>query len=162
MNRRMKIIFTISLLANIVFIGVGAGLFFKYCQDIPIPGDMSPEARHFVARTLQEGREQVKPLYQKAKANRQKVEDIIMAETFDKAAYDKAVDELLGSREGISRKRAEIMGKALGDLPASDRRKFARRIVESLEGKRPHKGGYHKKMMGNGPPLDAPPGPPRD
>ena len=51
MNRRMKLIFTISVLLNIVLIGAGAGMLYRFCQDVPIPGDMSPEARHFANRS---------------------------------------------------------------------------------------------------------------
>ena len=151
MNRRMKIIFTISVLLNIVFIGVGAGMLYRFAQEVPIPGQMSPEARHFVARTFQEGREQVKPLIEDVKARRNVVEDIITAEKFDPDAYRKAAGQLLDAREKVSRKRADIMGQALVDLPAVDREKFAKRIVEGLEGNKPrHKGGYHHKMMKDG------------
>lgn len=150
MNRRMKLIFTASVLLNIVFVGVGAGMFFRFCQEIPIPGQMSPEARHFIARTFQEGREEIKPLIDEVKKERVKVEAVLTAETFDKKAYDAAVSEMLDSRDAISRKRADIMGRALVDLPAEDRREFAKRILDGLEGQKPRKGGYHGKMMHDG------------
>jgi uncharacterized membrane protein len=147
MNRRMKLIFTLSVLLNIVFVGVGIGMFYRFCQEIPIPGQISPEARHFVARTFQEGRKEIKPLIDEVKADRAKVEKILTAEQFDAKAYDKAVDEMLDSRNGVTRKRAEIMGRALADLPAEDRQKFAKRVLDGLEGHRPRRGGYHRQMM---------------
>jgi len=151
MNRRMKFVFTVSLLLNIVFIGAGAGMLYRFAQEVRIiPGQMSPEARHFIARTFQEGREEVKPLITDVKARRAKVENILTADEFDKKAYDKAVDEMLSSRDKISRKRADIMGRALVDLPAQDRQKFAKRILDGLEGHKPKKGGYHRKMMKDG------------
>lgn len=147
MSKRMKLVFTISLLLNIVLVGVGAGMLVRMCQDIPIPGQISPEARHFIARTFQQGREEVKPLIDEVKANRRKVEAILIAETFDKKAYDAAVDKMLDSRDKVSRKRADIMGRALVDLPAEDRQKFANRILDGLDGLKPRKGGHHKKMI---------------
>lgn len=150
MNRRMKMIFTVSVLLNIVFIGVGAGMFFRFCQEIPIPGQMSPEARHFVARTFQEGRSEIKPLIDEVKADRLKVEAVLTADTFDKKAYDAEVSEMLDSRDAISRKRADIMGRALVDLPPEDRKEFAKRILDGLEGHKPRKGGYHRNMMRDG------------
>lgn len=146
MSKRMKLIFTISLLLNIVLVGIGAGMFFRYCQDIPIPGDMSPEARHFIARTFQNGREQIKPLIMDVKAQRKKVEALLLADEFNEKAYDAEVEKLLAAQEKITRKRAEIMGEALLELPAADRQKFASRIIEGLQPGRPRKGGYHKKM----------------
>lgn len=148
LSKRMRVIFTLSLVLNVLFIAVGAGLLYKFCRDdIRIPHNMSPDARHFMARTFQEGREQVKPLIEDVKSRRAAVEEIITAEVFDADAYAKAVEPMLDTRDKISRKRAEIMGKALSELPHADRIEFADRIIDGLEGKRPHKKGYHHKMM---------------
>ncbi len=148
MNRRMKLIFTASLLLNIVFIGVGAGMLYRFAkEEVPIPGQMSPEARHFIARTFQEGREEVKPLMEQLKSRRAAVESIITAKEFNVKAYNAAVDDMLDSRDAVSRKRAEIMGRALVDLPAADRQKFAKRILDGLEGRKPRKGGFHHKYI---------------
>ena len=145
MNKRMKLIFTISLLLNIVLVGVGTGMFFRYCQDIPIPGTMSPDARNFVARTYQNGREEVKPLITEVKARRQTVESILTSDQFDRKAYDKAVDDLLDTQGKIMRHRADTMGKALTELSDEDRKKFSKEILNGLTPGRPRKGGHHKK-----------------
>ncbi len=151
MNRRMKIIFTLSLLLNIVFIGVAGGMFYRFCQErIDIPGDMTPAARSFMARTFQQGREQIFPMIKTVKKQRQTVEDVITADDFDLQEYNKATDSMLDTREQITRKRAEIMGEALVDLPQKDRKTFARRILDGLEGRRPHGGGYHHRMKEQG------------
>lgn len=148
LSKRMRVIFTLSLVLNVLFLAVGAGLLYKFCRDdIRIPPNMSPEARHFMARTFQEGREQVKPLIAEVKAQREVVRDIITAEEFDPAAYQEAVEPMLETRDRISRQRAEIMGKALSELPLADREKFVDRILDGLEGKKPHKKGYHRKIM---------------
>jgi uncharacterized membrane protein len=148
MSKRMKIIFTLSLIANIIFMAVGAGLFYRFVKDeVPIAGDMTPEARHFVARTFQEGREKVKPYFTDIKQQRPKVEAIIIADEFDRAAYDREVDKMLDIRDKISRQRAEVMGDALADLPAVDRQKFAKRALDGLEGRKPHRKGFHQRMM---------------
>lgn len=146
MTRRMKIIFTVSVLLNIVFTGVAAGMMYRFARELPIPGQMSPEARHFVARTFQQGREEVKPLISEVKERRKAVEAVLTAREFDRKAYDKAVDRMLDSRDEVSRKRAEIMGRALVDLPYEDRQKFAKRILDGLEGHKPRKGGYHRMV----------------
>jgi len=148
MNRRMKLIFTISLLLNIVFVGVGAGLLYRYCQDIPIPGTMSPDARNFVARTYQNGREEVKPLITEVKARKKAVEDILQSGNFDRKAYDAAVNDLLETQGKIARHRADTMGKALDELSPEDRQKFSKEIINGLTPGRRHKGGHHYKKDG--------------
>lgn len=164
MTRRMKLIFTLSLLLNILLIGTGAGLFYKFCQDGPIPPDLSPEARHFMARTFQEGRATIKPLITDIKKDRKALEAVIAADTFDRAAYDEGVAKVLDTKNKIGKQRADIIGAALMDLPAADRQKFARRILDGLTDRPPPKGGFHNKMMKDGKdrafPGNPPPQPP--
>ena len=147
MSKRMRLVFTASLLLNIVFVAVGIGMFYRYCQDIPIPGTMSPDARNFVARTYQNGREEVKPLITEVKARRQKVEDILESDIFDRKAYDAAVDDLLVMQGKIARHRADTMGKALTDLSDEDRQKFSKEIINGLTPGRPRHRG-HKDWKG--------------
>lgn len=152
MSKRMKLIFTVSILLNIMFAAIGVGLFYKYCQDIPIPGTMSPEARNFIARTYQNGREEVKPLIDEVKARRKKVEAILSSDDFDRKAYDAAVDDLLETQGKIARHRADTMGKALTDLSDDDRKQFSREIINGLTPGRPHKGKHHGAWKGEVPP----------
>ncbi len=152
MTPRNKLIFTISILLNIVLIAAGLGMLYKFCQDIPIPGTMSPDARAFVARTYQNGREEVRPLIEQVKARREKVEDILESDNFDRKAYDKAVDDLLQTQGKIARHRADTMGKALTDLTDDDRKKFSKEIINGLTPGRPrHKGKWknHDKDKGS-------------
>lgn len=144
MSKRMKLIFTVSVLLNIVFVGVGAGMLYRYCQDIPIPGTMSPDARNFVARTYQNGREEVRPLIQEVKARRQKVETILQSDNFDRKSYDSAVDDLLETQGKIARHRADTMGKALDELSPEDRKKFSKEIISGLTPGRPKHKRWHK------------------
>lgn len=156
MSKRMKLIFTISVLLNIVFVGVAAGMFYRYCQDIPIPGTMSPDARNFVARTYQSGREEVKPLITEVKARRQTVEDILESDNFDRKTYDAAVDDLLETQGKIARHRADTMGKALTELSDDDRKKFSKEIINGLTPGRPHK-KRHGDWKKDGPPREEKP-----
>jgi uncharacterized membrane protein len=141
MNRRMKLIFTISILLNIVFVGVGAGLLYKFCRDVPIPGEMSPDARNFVARTYQQGRADVRPLIDEVKARKKKVEAILLADEFNAKAYDAAVDDVLETQGKIARHRADTMSKALEQLSPEDRKKFSKHILDGLT---PGRRGGHK------------------
>ena len=144
MSKRMRLIFTVSILLNIVFIAVGVGMFYRYCQDIPIPGTMSPDARNFVARTYQNGREEVKPLIKEVKGRRKAVEAILESDNFDRKAYDAAVDDLLETQGKIARHRADTMGKALTDLTDDDRKKFSKEIINGLTPGRSRHGGKHR------------------
>ncbi|HEU4839349.1 MAG TPA: periplasmic heavy metal sensor [Micavibrio sp.] len=145
MNRRMKLIFTVSILLNIVFVGVGVGMFYKFCQDLPIAREMSPEGRNFVARTYQQGWKDVKPLIKEVKERKKKVEAILLADEFDEKAYDKAVEDVLKTQGRIMHHRAETMSKALDQLSTEDRKKFSRDILAGLT---PGRKGGHRHHRG--------------
>lgn len=153
MSRRKKLIFTISILLNIVFAGVGAGLVFKYCRDLPVPGDLSPEGQHSTARIFQEGRQDAMPLIRDLKKQRKIVEDALTADMFDAAAYKEAVAALLAAQGKLHQHKASTMARAVENLSAEDRKKFARRIMDGLDGHR------HKKKRGfdKGSPPGGPP-----
>lgn len=139
MNRRKKLIFTISILLNIIFAGVGAGLAFKYCRDMPVPGDLSPEGQHSTARIFQEGRQDAMPLIHDLKKQRKIVEEILTADAFDAAAYKESVAALLAAQGKLHQHKAATMARAVENLSPEDRKKFARRIMDGLDGHR------HKK-----------------
>lgn len=144
MSKRMKLVFTVSVLLNIVLVAVGAGMLYRYAQGIPIPGTMSPDARNFVARTYQNGREEVKPLITEVKARRKKVETILQSDDFNRKAYDAAVDDLLETQGKIARHRADTMGRALNELSPEDRKKFSKEILVNLSPSRHHRKRAHK------------------
>ena len=152
MSKRMRLVFTISILLNIVFVAAGVGMFYRYCQDIPIPGTMSPDARNFVARTYQNGREEVKPLIAEVKERRKKVETILSSDNFDRKSYDAAVDDLLETQGKIARHRADTMGKALTELSDDDRKKFSKEIINGLTPGRPHRKRNKDDRKGEKPP----------
>ncbi|PZQ45442.1 MAG: hypothetical protein DI551_07400 [Micavibrio aeruginosavorus] len=155
MNKRMKLIFTVSLLVNILFVAAGLGMLYKFCRDVPIPPDMSPDGRHYVAMTFQNGRKDAEPLIQDVKAKRKALEEVLIADEFDEAAYEKAVDAFLDTKSDIQRHRAATMQKALEKLSGEDRKKFARNIIEGLDGGRPRKKGMHHKPPKDGIPPPA-------
>lgn len=132
MNRRIRVIFTISILLNIVLIAAGVGMFYRFGQGFPMPERMSPEARSFVTSTFKSGHERMKPLIVEVKERRKAVESILMNDNFDRGTYDAAVERLLDTQGRIARTKAEIMGEALNDLSPEDRKEFSQQIIDGL------------------------------
>ncbi len=159
MRRRVKIIFTISVLLNVVLIAMALGTYFRFHRDMPpMPDMLSAQSRQVLSDTFKQGREEIGPLFGNMKAERAKVETILTADDFDAQAYDAAVSQMLDAREAITRKKAEIMGRAMAQLPAQERQKFTGYFLDKLEGRYPHKGGPRRiHDRGDGRELPPPP-----
>lgn len=141
MRRRIKIIFTCSVLLNVVLIALVLGTYYRFQRDAsPTPEMLSPQSQEILSNTFRQGREEIGPLFGSMKAERAKVETILRSENFDAAGYDIAVDSMLDARELVTRKKAEIMGRAMVELSAQERQKFAGYFLDKLEGRYPHKG----------------------
>ena len=97
MSKKIKILFTISVLLNVILIGLVAGHSVKRWSDHPMERamkEMSPEGRHIVARKLQSafryGRDEMK----KMRATKKELKNILMAEEFDAEAFEEAAEKM--------------------------------------------------------------------
>lgn len=148
MSRRIKIIFTLSLLLNLVLIGVGAGAYHKMSRFWWGGKDMRPEVsastQQVIRTNFRQAWEDMKPLVEQARQKREAVETIIAADVFDAAAYDAAVQDLLRQRAEISALKAQNTKNFLSQIPAEDRKKMAGHLARRLEG-RGHPGHGDKK-----------------
>ena len=156
MTGRVKLIFTASILLNIGLVCAGAGLAYKMCwgDRFGLPDNVSAESRAAMEDAFKEGRTRIRPLIDTAKERRKAVEAVITADAFDREAYDEAVTPLLTTRQEIARAKADVMGGALARLPAEDRRAIAGRLLDRLEGRRPHRPGADQPRKA--PDQDAP------
>ena len=136
MNGRTRLIFTASILLNLILLGAASTMLWRMCGDrYRIGHELSPAGQATLKSAFRDGRAQIGPLIDDAKAHRAEVEKAITADEFDMETYRTAVQPMLESRAGIGRAKAEIMGRALSELSADDRRLIARRMLDRLEGR---------------------------
>ncbi|HPF78404.1 MAG TPA: periplasmic heavy metal sensor [Alphaproteobacteria bacterium] len=147
MTKRIKIIFTLSVLLNILLAGVVAGHFIQKDRYHRPPMELDQQTREKMKASFEKSREEMREFFQEMRKQRDALDEIISAPEFDRAAYDTAVSDILESKGEIVRKKAVMMGGMLSDMSVEERRKMAPFIVRGLTSDRskpPHKRGQER------------------
>jgi Spy/CpxP family protein refolding chaperone len=147
MTKKVKIIFTLSLILNLMLLGLIGGKIYKktsYHRDIEI----SDSSRDIIRQNIKEAKENVRAQFKQMRAYKDELETIITADQFDINAYNDVIGKMLALKSDISVSRAESMGKTLSELPKEDRLKLSDRFLRSLSSHDPHhakKSHFRKK-----------------
>jgi uncharacterized membrane protein len=154
MSRKQKSIFTVSILLNIVFLGMIAAFYFCapsfVWQRGPVPAvaGISPEARALVRETFHSAGDEMRGKFREAREARGEVLEVLSADTFDPAAYDAASARLSAVKQDLAAAKARVTRELAEKLPAADRRKIARGLagfdkgVAPWMGEGPHRGAH--------------------
>ena len=131
MSRKIKIIFTLSILLNIVLIGVigggmlrmykhfGQGDFHKEIQSLP------EDVQEKIDMAYKTSRQEMRNLFMEARQAKQSVRDSLNAESFDPQAYKDASEALNQVRYRMLQVQARKTGSIASELNAEERRRFA-------------------------------------
>lgn len=152
MSKPIKIIFTLSLLLNLILVGVSAGCLWKR-HDHKMPfNEASEQTRTQFRAAFEERRADMRADIETVRASRATLEKIIAAEPFDRGAYNLEVQNVLNIRDRMGQRRADILGDVLEKLTAEDRVEIAQKISAKLADDRPRRGG--KPRGGSDKPRD--------
>src|SRR5262245_26310150 len=108
MKKRVKTIFTISILANILLGGALAGMIADHPRDVQwdeVKKELSPESQEMVTKMFQETWKDNSPVIRQSMDNRKYLAEVVRAEKFDPAAFDEAVKRLRGVQDLIIKKK---------------------------------------------------------
>ncbi len=136
MRKSLKILFTASVLLNVLLFGSHAAITYKHWANHPwqqAKSGLSPEARNVVARSFRASRDEIKPLAKKARAERQKLMKVFQAEEFDEEAFDKIVEDMQKHQSEIMTLKIQTMKDIAKELPPEERAKMAKKFVEALD-----------------------------
>jgi uncharacterized membrane protein len=138
MSRSIKIIFTLSLILNVILLGlVGGGLYrlqihFKGDRDIQRElQSMPPDVRAKIDQMFDSTHAEMRSLFKMMVQAKQEVRDTLNADPFVRSKYDNAVEKLNQIRFNMMQIRAQKTGEIAMHLTADDRRKFAGYLLRS-------------------------------
>jgi uncharacterized membrane protein len=134
MSKRMKILFTISMVLNIVLIGVVAGSAYsmhhhwdrKFERKF---GHFSPEVKARIKDAFSDSRDEFHAFLTQAKEAREEMKDILNADPFDEAAYDAATEQLNQARLGMMQLKADKTKDIVKSLSVEERRQMAGHLM---------------------------------
>ncbi len=151
MSKRIKLMFTVSVLLNVLLVGLGGGVAYKHWAAHPWKQDrqeLSPEARHIVGRNLQGAFREIKPLGDEARKARAALIKVLSAEDFDADRYDEAALRLSVAKEKMRAKKVEVTKVIASQLSAEERGQMAERMTKMIGGGREHSVRRKRRPVG--------------
>ncbi len=149
MKKSVKIIFTLSIILNLLLLGIIGGHAYRI-KNKPRAWDevkqsLAPETNKVFKEAFKGKGKDIWRFSKDVKQRKQALKEVIVAEEFDSVAFDAAARDLLTLKEAFSDRKVKFMEGVLSQLPQEERVKLADHMVEKLFGKSLRKkGGKHK------------------
>jgi len=152
MKKSVKIIFTLSIALNLLFIGLVGGYIYRV-KFTPKPWEevkskLSPETRDVIRTSFKEGRGEIIPLIRDIRKKKKAMKQIITANEFDVSAYNNLVQEIQALDRKFIKSKYDRVGNILSKLPQEERLKMADHLVGRLFGRMGNMKKMNKKQMG--------------
>lgn len=163
MKKSVKILFTGSVLLNVVFLGLIGGHFYHMMADHPwneVREELAPESQNHVARTFQNAFRAIREEGDKARKSRAALVQIISAKDFDAKAFDKVAAELAESKERITVIKMNATKEVAAQLSQEERAKMAQRMTRMIGGGWEVRVHRERRPHGMAPPPGGPKPPP--
>ncbi len=144
MSRKFKIILTISVVLNVLLLGLSGGMIYQKNQwkrPTMEAAGLSPEARNIVARNFQGARKDMKSNFARSKKARRDVIALLKKDKLDEKRYDRAVAALKKTQGQMIERKMEMLKQLSRDLPPEERSKISEGFIRPHG---PHKGGERK------------------
>jgi uncharacterized membrane protein len=135
MNCMMKIIFTLSVLANILLLGGIGGMYFHPKGPVPweeATENLSPQGQQQVSAAFKDTWKEMVPLFKKAGEARRDLTGVMAAAQFDEPAFDRAAKNLHTVQDQINDKKLAAAKTLVAQLSPEDRKKFAEHLARSF------------------------------
>ncbi|MBK9586677.1 MAG: periplasmic heavy metal sensor [Alphaproteobacteria bacterium] len=157
MSKKMKVVFTLSVLANLLLAGLVIGHSAKRWGGpppaLPSAENLSADSAALIRKAFEEERPALLPLIEEMRGVKSDLMDAVSAETFDTQAFDTAARKMKTTLGKMTAQRLDMFKSVSEQLPQEDRVKFADKFVRFIQ-------GYGKLMYkpmgpGFGPPPPA-------
>lgn len=145
MSKKVKIIFTLSFLLNLVLFGVLFGGMYKmhHWRD-SMSMNMSEHTRVVFKENMSVNREAMRDDFQKMKQYKDELEVIISAESFDAAAYALKMSQIKEIKDNIFERKQATLQNTLSNLSQQEREDFSGHVMRMVSDGKKH--GDHKPM----------------
>lgn len=133
MNGKMKTLFTISVVLNVLLIATHVGMFVKnHNKDRGWKGythELSEETRSKVRASFQESKEEFKQHMQQVKDMRAELDEVLQKEEFDRDAFMGVSDRMHELFGDMMSKKVEKLADLLADVPVEERSALAKKFM---------------------------------
>ncbi len=163
MSRKLKIVFTLSVLLNVLLLGVLAGSCYKRNYG---PHDGPPHMREAdaklsprVAMAMKESRKQERILFDQMKEARQDIMNVLEAPEFDEAAFIAASETINKAQQAL----ADVRTKTTLDLARNATVEERKQLVSHMKARAERFGRFRDRFDDRRKPdAEIPPPPPNE
>ena len=156
MSKTLKVLFTLSILLNLLMAGVIVGHGVKKWKDsdwYEIKDQLQPETRDQMRQAFRSGFKDVRPLFKDAHLKRKELSQILSAQDFDRDAYERAAADLQKLEGKMFAHKFKVVRDIVEGLPVSERKllteKFVSGFLDPRGGKKHHKNKKNWKKDGS-------------
>lgn len=135
MKRHLKIIFTVSVLLNVLLVGMLAGSCDKR-WDGPLSRmaeSRDPQFDHKMGKAMMEARKGQQPLQDSLKSAKKELHKVLAAETFDEAAFNAASEKMYKAQADLFKSRNEATLNMAKDMSPAERQEMAKHLQAMSE-----------------------------
>ena len=165
MSKRVKIVFIVSLVINLLLLGIIGGHTFDRYKKHPwhqMKEQLSPETRNLVGRTFQSAFREIKPIGDEARKVRAELVKILSADDFDEASFDQQAEKMLEIGGKMDAHKIETVKTLALQMDAADRRVMADKMTKMIGGGHERRVKRHRRIMAVKPPHKPSFGPEKD
>ena len=138
MSKKMKVVFTLSVLANLLLAGLVIGHSAKRWGGpppaLPSAENLSADSAALIRKAFEEERPALLPLIEEMRGVKSDLMDAVSAETFDTQAFDTAARKMKTTLGKMTAQRLDMFKSVSEQLPQEDRVKFADKFVRFIQG----------------------------
>lgn len=135
MSRIVKVVFTLSILLNLVLAGVIAGAVMHKIQSHPLrqaAKDFSPESQNLIARNFQDARRDMRDTFRELRSAVYRIDETMQAKTFDPEEFNRAAEKLSDIQGRMLERRLDIIRELGTALPPEEREKLGMKLLRRL------------------------------
>ena len=144
MNRRLKIIFTLSILLNVLLLGVVAGACYKRMDGPPRFAYGDPQFDHKVAKAMMEARKGQEELYKDMKAAKKELTNVLGSPDFSEESFRAASDRVAKAQQALFNARNEATLKMAKEMTPEERQEMAKHM-QAMSERHGRKGDFHRR-----------------
>lgn len=156
MKKSHKIIFTISVILNLVLMGVIGGHVAKKAREMPwfeLKETLSPQTQELMKNMFEAKKDIIKSNWHTLKEKKKVLVGVVTAEQFDEQAFDAAMQDWQAFNAKVTEGKKGSLSALLKQLPQEERIKLSEHVVQILIGEKDRgkgrRGDMRKRMEDN-------------
>jgi uncharacterized membrane protein len=139
MSKTTKLLFTLSIVANVLLLGAAGGMAFKdYKANVvwrEANNQMSSEGREMMRTSFDRMHSEMTPLFNDMRESREALKQVLAQEKFDPTQFDLAAQNYRNIRRQMAEKMSDVTKQLASNLPPEDRQTMADHLVRGFDSK---------------------------